>query len=446
VKKDFIQHINHSYPYLNKARLLVAVSGGVDSMVLTHLLSDMGFDIGLAHVNFGLRGKESDEDEIFITGFARERDIPLHLHHPETEIFAKVHRTSIQVAARELRYEWFRQLMKTVPYDYLLTAHQADDNVETFFLNLHRRTGLAGLTGIPAVNGNIIRPLLPFSRKEILQYAQTHSIPWREDSSNAKRDYLRNNIRHTLIPALQSTFPDYLPAFQKVMRHLLHSKHLLSDYMQYIKSRIWDEKHPWEVHIDIPTLYTLPHPEDILFELLKDYGFASRTDIYSLTEAQSGKTIFSESHRIIKDREKLILVVLNQTPDIEILIKENQKHIQIPMHNKTFDLLIETYPMPREFSPLATKDKVFFDLDKIRYPLKVRRWKAGDYFLPFGMNGRKKISDYLTDHKINLYDKENIYLLCDAEGEIIWLIGHRTDNRFRIDHKTKNILEIKTIN
>ncbi len=446
MKERFERHIGRHFPYLQGKRLLLAVSGGVDSMVMWHLVAGLGYDYAVAHVNFGLRGSESDGDEDFVRREAERRGVPFYVHRPETEVMAKAHRKSVQEAAREIRYRWFLHLAEAGNYDYILTAHHAGDSVESFFINTGRRTGLQGLTGIPERNGKVIRPLLPFSRSEILAHAERNGIEWREDSSNAQTYYLRNAIRHKLLPLLEEIMPGYSKSVEQVMAHLRQSRYLVEDYMEGVKRELLLPGTRGSKIIPLDKLAAMPHPDAVLYELLKDYGFTAWEDVYHLPEAQTGKTIFSPTHRLIKNRDSLLLAPrTTDTAGQEYRIGKQDKIMQIETQGQNIRYEILNYPVFGGFEPSGKGDSVFFDGDNAVFPLTLRRWRHGDFFYPLGMKGKKKISDFLTDRKVNRYEKENIYVLCDAAGRIMWIVGMRTDGRFRITGQTKNVLEIKKL-
>lgn len=432
----FNDHLNTNLPFLREKNLLLAVSGGLDSMVLTHLFQQLGCNISIAHCNFNLRGNESDGDEEFITQYAKENDFQFFVTRFDTEHFASDNKVSIQVAARQLRYLWFDELLLKNNLDYLLTAHHLDDSVETFLINLTRGTGLEGLTGIPQQNGKIVRPMLPFTREEISAYAKENDIQWREDSSNASDKYLRNKLRHDVVPILKSLNPAFSGSFANTLENLQQAQSLVEDASVIIYKQVVSEKEN-QKHINIMQLKRLPNYKAYLYQWLSPFGFTAWGDIYALAEAQSGKYILSQHFRLLKDREVLILEPLPENEDTVFEIREGQQKFEGPV---SLSLLIN-----QTINKNATKKSIFVDNQLINYPLFLRKWKDGDYFCPVGMNGqKKKISKFFKDEKFSLTEKENTWLLCSGE-DIIWVVGHRADDHFKAKETTNTILKIEVL-
>ncbi len=428
------QHIDDNLSFLKGKKLLIACSGGLDSVVMTHLFKDLGYEMGLAHCNFSLRGEESDEDEAFVTDLAKKLSIPSYVEKFETEVYAKHRKLSVQMAARELRYLWFDEILLDFNYDFLLTAHHADDNLETLFINLSRGTGLRGLTGIPEHTDSVVRPLLPFSRAEILAYAKKEKYFWREDSSNAKIDYFRNALRHEVIPPLKKQIPNLLQNVNKTQSHLSESESLLEDYLVLIRQLVV-EKQDEGYAINISKISNLPNTKALLYELLYPFGFTAWKDISELLQAQSGKYIVSGSHRLVKDRDLLLLTEIpsgDHPEEVEIL--ESTERIEQPI-----PLIISSV----NDSKANTPKEIYVDADTLHFPLKVRRWQKGDYFHPLGMQGKKKLSKFFKDEKLSLVAKEKIWLLC-SDDQIVWVIGRRADSRFKIGPETTRIISIRT--
>ena len=427
----FQHHIEQNFPQLKDKKLLLAVSGGIDSMVLLDLFYKLRFDICVVHCNFQLRGKESDADEILVREICQDSYIPYFIESFETLEFANENKLSIQLAARKLRYDWFQELL-SLGYDYVLTAHHLDDNVETFLINFTRGTGLEGLTGIPAQNGNIIRPLLPFSREEIENYAQANQIQWREDSSNASDKYFRNKLRHNIVPTLKELNTGFLDSFQNTLHHLQQSESLVNDASKLVFEKVVEEKEN-QLEIHLKPLLEFQNYKAYLYQWLKEYGFSAWNDIYDLVEAQSGKQVFSETHILLKDREKLILSERNEINKSEVFIIESiESKVNIPLKLR-FCKAVNIFE--------TVSNCIFVDESKIKFPLTIRKWQEGDYFYPSGMNGKKKLSKYFKDEKYSLLDKENQWLLC-SEDQIIWVIGKRADNRFINRETTQNSIKI----
>ncbi|CAN1563544.1 MesJ tRNA(Ile)-lysidine synthase MesJ [Flavobacteriaceae bacterium] len=436
--KDTLQnHIENEIPFLKQKKLLLAVSGGLDSMVLLHLFQELHYDISIAHCNFQLRGVESFGDQKFIQDYADVNEIPVFVTQFDTDAFAKDYKLSTQVAARELRYNWFYELLETEHFDYILTAHHADDNLETFLINLTRGTGLEGLTGIPEQNDKIIRPLLFSSRLEIENYAKLHNIQWREDSSNASDKYVRNKIRHHLIPILKELNPNFITSFLKTESYLQESLAMVEDAAVMVYQQVAREEGE-QIYFDLNQLLKLPNYQSYLYQWLKEFGFTAWNDIYELVHSQSGKQVFASDYKLLKDRDSLILypVSVTDSPDF-FYINKKQSEVKIPLNFsicKVADISI------------GSNRTIFVDEDQLQFPLVLRKWKTGDFFQPFGINGQtKKVSKLFKDEKLSLIEKENTWLLC-SNDQIVWVIGIRADNRFRITDSTKNILKIELEN
>jgi len=420
--QKFKKHITKEFPFLKDTKLLLAISGGVDSVVLFHLLHKLNYDVSLAHCNFKLRGKESDLDEEFIKNLNQISSNQIFTISFDTEKYAKEHKLSTQIAARELRYNWFQKLITEHKFDYVLTAHHADDNLETFLIHLTRGSGLDGFTGIPIVNGNIVRPLLAFSREEILNYAKDHDIEWREDASNASNKYIRNKIRHQVLPVLKEINPSVLDSFATTIENLQESKQIIEDSIENIASEVLKKEANF-IKIDIEKIKELSNPKAYLYQLLKSYHFTEWNDVYDLLNAQSGKQVFSKTHGLLKDRDVLILSKIDLSNSIEMAfqIEEEITEITNPIH-LTFEEVFE--------KSTENKQTIYVDKDLLKYPLILRKWEKGDYIYPLGMQGKKKLSKYFKDEKFSLIDKENTWLLCNAENQIMWIVNHRQDRRF----------------
>ena len=429
---NFKNHISNTFPALKGKKILIACSGGLDSVVLSRLFKELNYDISLAHCNFSLRGKESDEDEKFVILLADKLSIPIFNKKFNTKAYKIKHKLSTQVAARQLRYQWFEEVCTEHSFDYLATAHHLDDDLETFLINLSRGTGLRGLIGIPIINDKIIRPFLNFPRADILQYAKEKNSPWREDSSNQTSDYLRNKLRIEVIPRLKEVDHNLLNGFHQTQKYLNDSMALVNDYMALIKNLVVDETEDG-FEIDVLKLQDLPNTNALLYELLAPFGFTAWDDISDLLVAQSGKQIVSKSHRIVKNRTSLLLVQTNLVHNEEIyLIKESDRLIDRPIHLK-----IEAVEKISDNIPSIA----YVDAQKLKFPLELRKWKEGDSFYPFGMIGKKKLSKFFKDEKLSLVAKEKIWILTSG-GHIVWIVGMRADHRFKVESQTKKILKI----
>ena len=434
--KTFKNYIDNQLPFLKEGKLIIAISGGIDSVVLAYLCKALNFNFALAHCNFNLRDKESDTDEAFIVGLAEKLDVEVFIQNFDTQSYAKANKRSIQMAARELRYNWFAELAEQLQFNYILTAHHADDNLETFLINFTRGTGLNGLTGIPVINANIVRPLLQFSRQEIEAYANMESIKWREDSSNASRKYLRNKLRLEVIPILKEINPQLLDSFQNTIVNLNDTADIVEESLNAVAKRAIVDIGDNGVSYKISEFKKVNNSKAYLFEMFKNYGFTEWNDIVDLLDAESGKYVLSNTHRLIKHRAHLILTDLcnSEQREVSFYITEGEKHIETPIGQLSFKV---------EGSVRTdSKRTIYIDKEKLSYPLQFRIWKSDDVFYPSGMKGKKKVSKYLKDEKLSLVDKENTWVLTTDE-QVIWVVGKRADERFVVSEKTKEILKIE---
>ncbi|APG66502.1 tRNA lysidine(34) synthetase TilS [Tenacibaculum todarodis] len=436
--QKFKKHIADNFPFLEGKKLLIAISGGLDSVVLTHIFSTLNVaEASLAHCNFQLRGNESDLDEQFVVNLGEKLNLKVYQTTFNTKKYSKENKLSTQIAARELRYNWFQKLVKKHSFDFVLTAHHADDNLETFLINLTRGTGLEGLTGIPAINKNIVRPLLVFSREEIKQFATENNINWREDASNAETKYVRNKIRHEVIPKLKELNPNLLNSFEKTSLFLQESQQIIDDSIEDIKAKVVSKDFSTALEvtkIDIEKIQQLSNPKVYLYQLLKAYNFTEWNDVENLLSAQSGKQVFSKTHRLLKNRDFLLVTEISSFEENQVFyIEENQTKITNPIQLK----------LEKVSEKVDTKNNVIFvDKDLLKFPLTVRKWQNGDYLYPSGMNGKKKLSKYFKDEKLSLLEKENTWLLCSSDNKIIWVLNKRQDNRFLVTTNTQNIIKI----
>lgn len=430
----FQKHLDMHLDMLHGSRLLLAISGGLDSVVLTHLCHQSKLKVSLAHCNFNLRAAESDADEEFVLELADDLDMDVYIESFDTEAYAKEHHISIQMAARELRYTWFFELAEQLDFDYILTAHHGDDNLETFLINLTRGTGLEGLTGIPEISDKIVRPLLPFSREALEVFAKKEYIEWREDASNASTKYLRNKLRHDVIPILKQMNPQLLQNFQTTISNLQDSQDLIDDAVVKIQKKLVAVDGD-QIKLDINKLKKLSNPKAYLYQLLKDFNFTAWDDVVNLLNAQSGKYVFSPTHRLLKDREFLLLSELDSVSDEHpISVQKEDKEITTAFGRLTFDgvnAISET-----------SKNKIFVDADQLKYPLSIRKWSEGDLFYPLGMKGKKKLSKFFKDEKLSLVDKEKVWILFSGD-DVVWVIGRRPDERFKVTDNTTTILKIE---
>jgi len=424
-------HINANFSFLKDKKLLVATSGGMDSMVLVHLFQKLQLNFALAHCNFQLRGTESDGDENFVREYAKFNNINCFIIKFNTEKYSQENKLSTQLAARKLRYDWFNEILEQENFDYIITAHHADDVAETFMINLSRGTGLDGLTGIPSQNGIIIRPMLPFSRKEIEGYVSENSLQWREDSSNVSDKYLRNKIRHHVIPVFKEINDSFLQSFQNTLEHLNQEQSLVNDAVQMVYEKVVSEENN-QLKINLSTLLQYKNYKAYLYQWLHKFGFSAWNDVYNLVESQSGKQIFSPNYVLLKDRGFLILSKIQNTDLEEFKIGSIAELPKFPLKLTLCNL-----------SNILNQNKniIFVDENKIHFPLTIRKWKEGDYFYPTGMQGKKKVSKYFKDEKFTLFQKQEAWIL-ESNNQIVWIIGHRADVRFKSENTTKIIIQI----
>ena len=417
-------------PGLSTSKLLLALSGGVDSMVLADLLIQSGLKFSVAHCNFQLRGKASDGDSSFIEEFCKENQIDFFIKKFDVQGYQKTGNYSIQMAARNLRYDWFDELIQQYQFDFLLTAHQLDDSIETFLINLSRGTGIEGLTGIKKQKGKILRPLLPFSKNEILDYAEKNNVKWREDDSNNSDDYLRNKIRHRIIPVLKEINPNFAKSFTKSLNYLESDFELIRFQIEKIKKKIFVNQGD-EILIKISELKEEGFSNAHLFHLFNDFGFKFPLEIKKLMNSNQNGEIISKTHRLIKNREELILTSLKiNVKDIEILLNPNEI-IQKPLYLKL---------EKSDTRDLNADESLDFDL--IKFPVRLRKITASDEFRPLGMKGKKKLSKFLKDEKYSKTEKEKAWVLVSNENEILYILNRRIDERFKITEHTQNYLNI----
>jgi len=420
------QYIEKEKLFGLKDKALIALSGGADSVALLRVMVYLGYSCEAAHCNFRLRGEESDRDESFVRNLCDNLNIPLHVIHFDTNEYAVQHQVSIEMAARELRYDWFEKLRKELKADVVAVAHHRDDSVETLLLNLIRGTGINGLTGIHPKNNHIVRPLLTVSREDILAYLKEMKQEYVTDSTNLQDEYTRNKIRLNLLPMMETINSSIKSSLFSTASHLLDASVIYNKVIEEGKKRVITNE-----GIFIEKLLTEPSPRALLFEILYPLGFnsAQADDIFLSLDRQSGRKFFSPAWMVVRDRAYLLIKRLTSQA-----VEAEEKPV----------IEEERFPYTPDFVIPRDKKTACFDADKLYYPLTLRKWQAGDRFVPFGMKGRKNVSDYLTDVKYSILQKESMYVLCSGE-QIVWLVGERTDNRFRIDKDTKNVLLLRLI-
>ncbi|MCC6286878.1 MAG: tRNA lysidine(34) synthetase TilS [Chitinophagaceae bacterium] len=442
----FKEYVTEQQLFVPDDSLLIAVSGGVDSIALCELCYLAGYTFTMAHCNFQLREAESDRDEEFVIEIARKYGVRILTKKFETLSFAASQKCSIQVAARKLRYEWFNEILETrkklnenqLTPRYILTAHHANDNTETVLMNLFKCTGISGMRGILPKANNIVRPLLFAHKQSIIDFAQQRALSYREDSSNTSDKYSRNYIRHHVIPAIEAAYPHASSNINNTIPHLRDAEILYNQAIEFHKKKLIEYK-SGEASIPILKLSKASPLKTIIFEIAKEYGFtpAQTDEIVKLMHSETGKYITSATHRILKNRNRLIISSLQ--PDLPgLILIEKQDELALFQNGK---ITVAAREMkPGKISPdLNTAN---LDAHYISFPLLIRKWKQGDYFYPLGMPKKKKIARFLIDKKLSLSDKEKIWVV-ESNKKILWVINHRIDDRFKITDKTKKILQIK---
>jgi tRNA(Ile)-lysidine synthase len=415
-------------------RFLLAVSGGLDSMVMWDLFQQRGVNYGIAHCNFQLRGEESDADQAFVQEQARILEVPFFNVGFDTLAFAKKQGLGIQEAARVLRYEWLEKIRKENGYSHLVTAHHADDNLETVLYNFTKGAGLKGLLGIPEKNDNLIRPLLSFPRATLELYYQSRRLSHREDSSNAEDYYNRNKIRHHIIPILSKVNPGLHNTFERTRDILADTYLLFQEQVSYWKHQVWTDGED-QISIDLQAIIDHPALATLLYEWLKEYHFHPeqlRQFTISITNQHVGAMIESYSHQLLLDRATLLLKARTSEQTQVIRIAENDLHILLP---KGELIIVLKDGQPSSFA--KDPNQAYFDSEALSFPLQLRHWKAGDRFAPLGMGGKhKKVQDLFSDRKLSRFDKEEVWILEDASGLICWVVGLQMDERFKIKDST----------
>ncbi|HKL37616.1 MAG TPA: tRNA lysidine(34) synthetase TilS [Bacteroidales bacterium] len=415
--------------------ILLGVSGGIDSMVMLHLFLRAGFRVGIAHCNYRLRAGESDCDEAFVRQVARDHQLPFHVQHFDTRDFADEKGLSLQMAARRLRYSWFDKLRDRHGYQAIAIGHNKNDQAETFLINLSRGTGLKGLTGMKQKNGPYIRPLLFASRAEIEAYSREQGVAFREDSSNQSVKYSRNKIRHQVIPVFHELNPRFLDTMMENIDRLKDIDTIYRMAIDETKDRLV-KRQGSEVYIS-KDIKDLKAHETFLFEILKEYGFAGDVicSVARGVDGAPGKSFYSPSHKLVRDREWLILTPLADESQEPHYIEEGQEKVDHPVKLQLKSVDSFNYDIPRE------PDIASIDRAKVSFPLMLRKWQQGDCFKPLGLDHFKKLSDFFVDRKYSLVDKQRVWLLTSG-GKIVWILGDRMDERFKVDEHTQDILEI----
>jgi tRNA(Ile)-lysidine synthase len=431
--KEIESNINKNALFTKKDSLLLAISGGIDSVVLAHLLKEAGYSISLAHCNFSLRGKDSERDEKFCRKVAEKLKVKFYSKKIDAKEYSQLHHLSIQMAARELRYKWFKTLMKQEKLDKLVTAHHANDVVETVFINLLRGTGIKGLKGIPVKNENVVRPLLTVSKETIEKYASKEKIKFRTDKSNSEEKFDRNYLRLKVIPALRKINPLIEKTFTKNCRHFSQEAGIVESYLEKKKTELLQNEKDY-YFIKINDLQNESYLETFLNYILADFGF-NEPQQQSILKAVSGsgnetKHFHSSGFNIHIDKNRMVIVPKNVNAKEEIIINSLEDLTQLFRLSKE-----KKFHLPK-------RSELYVSEQKLVFPLMIRTRRTGDKFKPFGMKGYKLISDFFKDEKLSYIEKEKARLLVNGNGQIIWVIGYRSDERYRVDAKEKNLLKL----
>ena len=417
---------NHNFTF---RRYLLAISGGVDSMVLLDLFRQTSANFQVAHCNFQLRGEDSNGDEEFVRNYCGLHNIPFHSVRFDVEAYQKTGNYSVEMACRNLRYDWFAEIQQINHLEDLVTAHHSDDNIETFLINLSRGTGLKGLVGMQIDNGKIFRPLLNFTKNDLLEYAKNNTLAWREDYTNATDDYIRNKNRHHILPVLKEVHTQFDENFLATLSHINDNYLIVQQRVDELASCLFTGSNP--IKIEIKELKKLEPLETYIHYLFEKYNFNSPYEILKFLDAETGSEIKSTTYRLIKDREYLLLKNIEEIDDNEITILDD--FIEIKSLNLKFVKSINPHENATEI----------VDFTSILFPLKLRKVKEGDYFYPIGMKGQKKlISKFMKDLKLSKLEKEQVWLLCDQKDQIIWVVNYRLDERFKTTKASKNFLNI----
>ena len=420
MKNKFIKHLKEIVDYKN-CSFLLAISGGVDSMVLFNLFKEYSLNFSVAHCNFLLRGKSSDDDELFVKEICERFNHEVYLKKFDTKKIASKSSVSIQMAARKLRYNWFSDLLNKHKFDYLVTAHHFNDSVETIFLNIARGTGITGLKGIPIKENKTIRPLLIFTKNEIIDFAKKNRIKFRNDISNNDLKYRRNRVRKLIIPEFKNLNPGFFESIKTTLNNFQSVKNIYSDFIHNEKKRCCISNGDILI-INIKALMISIEPKTVLFEIVNDYGFKDIDSIYNVIDSQSGKSFYSKNYLLIRDRDNICISKLLSKQSINIT--DSCTFINHPV--KMTLQLTNKFNLKDE----KIKSSAILSYNKLKFPLTIRNWESGDWFIPSGMKGKKKLSDYFIDNKFSLIEKQKCYVLCSNKN-IVWIVGHRVDERYK---------------
>ena len=417
---EFLKELNKIINNKN-ASFLLAVSGGVDSMVLFHLFRISSLNFSVAHCNFLLRGNDSDNDELFVKSVCEKYKTKFFVRKFETKKIVSENKISIQMACRELRYDWFSHLADKNKFDYIVTAHHFNDSVETVLFNIARGTGISGLKGIPKKQNRTIRPLLNFTKNDIVEFSKKNKIEFREDVSNKDEKYKRNKIRKSIIPEFQNLNSGFMESMKTTIKNFQSAENIYLHFIESEKKRCTTYS-DGVLKIDISLLKNSIEPKTVLFEIIKEYGFIDIDSVFSVINSKSGKTFYAKNYFLIKNRNHFCITKLIENRTVEISRTNN--YIKVPI--KLSLELVDKF----KFSENKNKSVAVLNYDKLEFPLILRNWNEGDWFIPSGMKGKKKLSDYFIDNKFSLIEKQKCYVLC-SNKHIVWIVGHRVDERYK---------------
>lgn len=449
--KGYIDFIQQNQLFYSSDKLLLAVSGGIDSVVLAHIAKEAGQQFSIAHCNFRLRGEESERDEAFVRELAGTLEVPLYIRHFDTKQYAEAQKVSIQVAARDLRYNWFRAILDgkaaadlqegipetEAPYQYLLTAHHQGDNIETVFMNFCKGTGIAGLKGILPRQERIIRPLLFASREDILTYARLHQLAWVEDSSNDETKYTRNYFRKVILPSVEKIYPQVRGNISANIERIREAAELYDQAVALAKKKMV-EIHGTEVRVPVLKLAKSSPRRTLIYEIIKEYGFTAHQaeEVEKLLTSETGRYISSATHRILRNRAWLVISPLEIIKDQVVVVNRGENEVLFSESR----LLLKW--LEGENVKFASDNNIaVLDAKEIQFPLILRKWKEGDYFYPLGLRKKKKLARFFIDQKLSKNEKEKVWVV-ESHKKIVWVIGYRIDDRFKITPSTQKALQL----
>ena len=438
--EEFRSYIDDNRLFNADDTVLLGVSGGIDSMVMVHLFLRCGYEFGIAHCNFRLRGEESDEDEIFVRNYAGKHTIPFFSNSFDTAGYAAKKGVSIQMAARELRYSWFEEIRKKQGYSVISLAHNLNDNIETFIINLVRGSGISGFAGIKPRSECLVRPLLFVTRDEICEYAEKYEVNYREDSSNTDTKYVRNKIRHLVVPVLKEINPSFENTIDETIARSAEISEIYSRHIAGIKKSMLSET-TTGLQVKISDISALSPLNTMIYELFREYGLSRPMipEFIKLTRSRSGSQLHTPTHRFIRNRGEILISRIQPDSEINIVCNTLEELLKIQLPAKmSVENCGEAFILPQE------KRSTCLSLNKLKFPVIIRNWKPGDTFCPLGMNKRKKLSDFFIDNKFSVPEKEAA-LIMESDGKIACILGIRTDNRFRVTNSTTRCLVIKVM-